>query len=34
MKVYVDDELVKVKKEMGHISDLKEAFSVLRKYNM
>jgi len=33
-KVYVDDMLVKARKEAGHVVDMEKAFSVLRKYNM
>ena len=34
MKVYVDDMLVKSKRQKNHIQDLTECFSILRKYNM
>ena len=34
MDVYVDDMLVKSKDEANHLDDLKETFSILRKYNM
>ena len=34
VEVYVDDMLVKIKDEAGHLDDLKETFSTLHKYNM
>ena len=34
VEVYVDDMLVKSKDEANHLDDLKETFSILRKYNM
>ncbi|XP_072060428.1 uncharacterized protein [Arachis hypogaea] len=34
MEVYVDDMVVKSKNEENHLSDLKEVFEQLRKYNM
>lgn len=34
IEVYVDDLLVKSKKAEQHFNDLREAFTVLRKYNM
>ena len=34
MEVYVDDMLVKSKTAYNHVSDLKECFEILRKYNM
>ena len=34
MEVYVDNMLVKSKDEANHLDDLKESFSILRKYNM
>ena len=34
MKVYVDDMLVKSKKELTHLDDLKETFATLKKYQM
>ena len=34
MKVYIDDMLVKIKNEANHLNNLKETFSILRKYNM
>ncbi|CAA0840081.1 Unknown protein, partial [Striga hermonthica] len=34
MEVYVDDMLVKSKDEIDHVSDLKETFMTLRKYEM
>ncbi|KAL0454671.1 UNVERIFIED_CONTAM: hypothetical protein Slati_0806300 [Sesamum latifolium] len=34
MEVYVDDMLVKSKKAPDHIKDLKETFSILRKYKL
>ena len=34
MEVYVDDMLVKSKRQKNHIQDLTECFSILRKYNM
>ena len=32
--VYVDNMLMKTKDEANHLDDLKETFSILRKYNM
>ena len=34
VEVYVDDMLVKSKKEEDHLDDLKEMFNTLRQYNM
>ena len=34
MEVYVDDMLVKSKKDDDHLADLKETFQTLRRYNM
>ena len=34
MEVYVDDMLVKSKKELTHLDDLKETFATLKKYQM
>ena len=34
VEVYVDNMLVKSKDEANHLDDLKETFSILRKYNM
>ena len=34
VKVYVDDMLVKSKKEEDHLDDLRETFNTLRQYNM
>ena len=34
VEVYVDDMLVKSKKDDDHLDDLKETFQMLRKYNM
>ena len=34
MEVYVDDMLVKSKKELAHLDDLKETFTSLKKYQM
>ena len=34
MEVYVNNMLVKSKDEANHLGDLKETFSILRKYNM
>ena len=34
MEVYVDDMLVKSKKENDHLDDLKETFKTFRQYNM
>uniref|UniRef100_A0A2N9H7Q3 Uncharacterized protein n=1 Tax=Fagus sylvatica TaxID=28930 RepID=A0A2N9H7Q3_FAGSY len=34
VEVYVDDMLVKSKKDDDHLADLKETFQTLRKYNM
>jgi hypothetical protein len=34
VEVYVDDMLVKSKKDEDHLTDLKETFQVLRRYNM
>uniref|UniRef100_A0A2N9ESH3 Uncharacterized protein n=1 Tax=Fagus sylvatica TaxID=28930 RepID=A0A2N9ESH3_FAGSY len=34
VEVYVDDMLVKSKKDADHLSDLKETFQTLRRYNM
>lgn len=34
MKVYVDDMLVKSKKELDHLDDLKETFAALKQYQM
>ena len=34
VQVYVDDMLVKSRKEDDHLDDLKETFDTLRSYNM
>ena len=34
MEVYIDDMVVKSKKEQNHITDLEETFTILRKYGM
>ena len=34
MEVYVDDMLVKSKKELAHLDDLKETFATLKQYQM
>ena len=34
MEVYVDDMLVKSKKELTHLDDLKETFATLKQYQM
>ena len=34
MEVYVDDLLIKSKKESNHIEHLAEAFNILRKFQM
>ena len=34
MKVYVDDILVKSLKKENHVTDLREMFALLRRYNM
>ena len=34
VQVYVDDMLVKSRKEEDHLGDLKETFDTLRSYNM
>ena len=34
VQVYVDDMLVKSKKEEDHLEDLRETFDTLRSYNM
>ncbi|CAA0829049.1 Unknown protein, partial [Striga hermonthica] len=34
MEVYVDDMMVKIKKEADHTSDLRETFQTLRRYGM
>ena len=34
MEVYVDDMLVKSKKELAHLDDLKETFTSLKQYQM
>ena len=34
MEVYVDDILVKSKKADGHVHDLDECFTILRRYHM
>ena len=34
VQVYVDDMLVKCRKEDDHLDDLKETFDTLRSYNM
>ena len=34
VQVYVDDMLVKSRREDGHLEDLKETFDTLRSYNM
>ena len=34
MEVYVDDMLVKSKKDEDHLADLKKTFQALRRYNM
>ena len=34
MEVYVDDMLVKSKKELAHLDDLKETFTTLKQYQM
>ena len=32
MEVYVDDMLVKSKKELAHLDDLREMFTTLKQY--
>ena len=34
MEVYVDDMLVKSKKELAHLNDLREMFATLKQYQM
>jgi len=34
MEVYVDDMLVKSKRERGHVIDFEEAFEIVRTHNM
>ena len=34
MEVYVDDMLIKSKKELAHLDDLRETFAILRQYQM
>ena len=34
MEVYVDDMLVKSKKELAHLDDLRETFATLKQYHM
>ena len=34
IEMYVDDMLVKIKEEEGHLDDLKETFDTLRQYIM
>ena len=34
MEVYVDDMLVKSKKELTHLDDLKETFATFKQYQM
>ena len=34
MEVYIDDMVVKSKSQRGHITDLQEAFDILRKYKL
>ena len=34
MEVYVDDMLVKSKKELVHLDDLKETFATFKQYQM
>ena len=34
MEVYVDDMLVKSLKKKDHVTDLREMFTLLRRYNM
>ena len=34
MEVYVDDMLVKSKKELAHLDNLRETFAILRQYQM
>ena len=34
VEVYIDDMVVKSKKEQGHIDDLKEAFEVLQRHKL
>ena len=34
VEVYIDDMVVKSKKEQGHIDDLKEVFEVLRRHKL
>ena len=34
MEVYIDDMLVKSKKELTHLDDLKETFATLKQYQM
>ena len=34
LEVYVDDMLVQSKDKANHLDNLKETFSILRKYNM
>ena len=34
VEVYIDDMVVKSKKELGHINDLREVFEVLRRHKL
>ena len=34
MEAYIDDMIVKSRKELGHIDDLRETFETLRKYKL
>ena len=34
VQVYVDDMLVKIRREEDHLEDLRETFDTLRSYNM
>ena len=34
MKVYVDDMLVKSKKKLAHLNDLRETFATFKQYQM
>ena len=34
VEVYIDDMVIKSKKEQGHINDLKEVFKVLQRYKL
>ena len=34
MEVYVDDMLIKSKKELAHLDDLREMFATLKQYQM